>query len=290
MSKVWLISGCSRGLGRAIAEAALLAGDQVLATARRPAHLQELVERFGARVVPATLDVTDPKAARLAVRAARESFGRLDVLVNNAGFGHIAPFEQMSDEQFRDQMETNFFGVVNLTRAAIPLMRSQRSGHVIQISGLAGRIATPGFSAFHAAKWAVSGFSETLRQELAPIGIRVSSVEPGPMRTEWSIQASWEAPRILADYEPSIRTPLDDVRGMVGNEPGDPERIAQLIVRLAYHDDPPAHLVLGRESLRVLEETDHARTTEAELWREISCSADFADARIPELPLTGDHP
>ena len=183
MSKVWLITGSANGLGRNIAEAVLAHGDRLIATARKPQQLSALKEQYGGQVVTATLDVTDAAAAEAAVKLAVAEFGRLDVLVNNAGYGNVAPFEQTTPEAFKAQIDTNFYGVVNLARAALPVMRGQRSGHIINISSVGGRIATPGLSAYQSAKWAVGGFTEVLAMEAAAFGVKVIAVEPGGMRT-----------------------------------------------------------------------------------------------------------
>jgi NAD(P)-dependent dehydrogenase (short-subunit alcohol dehydrogenase family) len=184
MPLVYLVTGSSRGLGRSITRAALTAGHRVLATARRPEQLDDLVAEFGDRVRPFALDVTDYDAARAAVAAAVSTFGRLDVVVNNAGYANLASVEDITIEDFRAQVDTNFFGVVNVTKAALPVLREQGSGHVIQISSLGGRIGNAGVAAYQAAKFAVGGFSESLAQEVAPLGIAVTVLEPGGMRTD----------------------------------------------------------------------------------------------------------
>ena len=204
MAKVWLVTGSARGLGREIVEAALQAGEQVVATARDPRQLADLSARHGERVRAIALDVTDPQAARQAVQAAVDAFGRLDVVVNNAGFGHLVPFEQSSEDDFRAQIDTNFYGVVNVTRAALPVLRQQRAGHIIQISSVGGRVGMAGLSAYQAAKWAVGGFTEVIRQELAPFGVHVTALEPGGMKTEWGHQAAGATPELWPDYVPSV--------------------------------------------------------------------------------------
>src|ERR1700681_2263282 len=176
MSKVWLITGSSRGLGRELAKAVLAAGDRLVATARKPEDLRELVSRYqtGDRVRAVALDVTNPAAAHAAVAAATSAFGRLDVVVNNAGYANVNSIEDVADDDFHAQVDTNFFGVVNVTRAALPVLRAQRDGHVIQISSIGGRLATPGLAAYQSAKFAVEGFSEVLSQDVGPLGIRVT--------------------------------------------------------------------------------------------------------------------
>src|SRR5580700_1477718 len=183
MSKVWLVTGSASGLGRSIAEAVLISGDRLVATARDPLRLADLVKKYGDQVRTAPLDVADEDAARAAVQVAVDAFGRLDVVVNNAGYGDVAPFEQVNSERFKAVMDTNFYGVVNVTRAALPIMRKQKSGTILQISSLGGRLAWPGGTPYHAAKWAVGGFTESLAQEVAPFGITVCALEPGGMRT-----------------------------------------------------------------------------------------------------------
>src|SRR6266700_4133386 len=204
MSKVWLVTGSASGLGRNIAEAVLAAGDRLVATARDPRRLEDLVQKYGDQVRTAALDVTDESAAQAAVQAAAATFGRLDVVVNNAGYGDIAPFEQLSSERFKAVVDTNFYGVVNVTRAALPIMRKQKSGCILQISSVGGRLARPGSTPYHAAKWAVGGFTESLAQEVAPFGVRVCALEPGGMRTNWGNRANQNTPALLPDYEPSV--------------------------------------------------------------------------------------
>src|ERR1700730_16074373 len=184
--KTWLITGSGNGLGRNIAEAALKVGDNIVAGARRTEELASLVTQYGERVKPVTLEVRDEAAAKAAVQIAVETFGRLDVLVNNACYGQFAPFEQMNAEDFRAVVDTCFYGVVYTTRAALPVMRKQRSGHIFQVSSVGGRLAVPGNTPYHAAKWAVGGFSDALATEVAPLGVKVCTLEPGGIRTNWA--------------------------------------------------------------------------------------------------------
>src|SRR6267142_902609 len=189
MSKVWLVTGSASGLGRNIAEAVLASGDRLVATARDPRRLEDLAKKYGDQVRTAPLDVADERAARAAVQVAVDAFGRLDVVVNNAGYGDVAPFEQLSPQRFKAVMDPNFYGVVNVSRAALPVMRKQKSGCIRQISSVGGRMALPGSAAYHAAKWAVGGFTEALAQEVAPFGVKVCALEPGGMRTNWGTRA-----------------------------------------------------------------------------------------------------
>src|SRR5262245_19495198 len=203
MSKVWFVTGSARGLGLEIARAVLAAGDRLVATARNPKDLEPLAEKYGDRVRAVPLDVTRPAEARAAIEVARSRFGRLDVVVNNAGYANVNSIEDVAEDDFRAQIETDFFGVVNVTRAALPLLRAQRSGHIVQISSIGGRGATQGIAAYQSAKWAVGGFSEVLAKEVSPLGIRVTVVEPGGMRTDWS-GSSMRIDEIKPDYQGTV--------------------------------------------------------------------------------------
>jgi NAD(P)-dependent dehydrogenase (short-subunit alcohol dehydrogenase family) len=286
MSKVWLITGSAQGLGRSIAEAALGAGDRVVATARGKARLDDLLDQYGERVRTVELDVTDAAAAQAAVAAAVAAFGRLDVLVNNAGYGHAGPFEQMTLESFRAQIDTNFHGVVNLSYAAIPVMRKQRSGHIINVSSVGGRMGMPGMAAYQAAKWAVGGFTEAVAQELAPFGVKMVAIEPGGMKTNWGQVARGNVPEILPDYQPSVGALMDLLKQIIGNEKGDPARVAQVVLGLAVHDNPPPHLLLGTDALHYFQMSEDARDAAAAKWHAVSGSTD-ADAKgdIPPFPI-----
>jgi NAD(P)-dependent dehydrogenase (short-subunit alcohol dehydrogenase family) len=228
MSKVWLVTGSASGLGRNIAEAVLASGDRLVATARDPHRLEDLVKKYGDQVRTAALDVADEDAARVAVRVAVGAFGRLDVVVNNSGYGDVAPFEQLSSERFKAVVDTNFYGVVNVTRAAVPIMRKQKSGCILNISSVGGRLALPGSTAYHAAKWAVGGFTESLAQEVAPFGVKVCALEPGGMRTNWGARAHQDMPDLLPDYEPSVGAVVKALHSLWGQENSDPAKVAQV--------------------------------------------------------------
>src|SRR5258708_8381979 len=216
MSKVWLITGSGSGLGRDIAEAELAAGDNVIAGARRTEELAPLVAQYGERVKPVTREVCEEAAAKAAVKLAVDTFGRLDVLVNNAGYGQFAPFEQMSAADFQAVVDPCFYGVVYTTRAAVPVMRKQKSGHIFQVSSVGGRLAIPGNTPYHAAKWAVGGFSDSLAMEVAPFGGKICTLEPGGILTHWSRPAGQNAPDLLPDYEATVASFLKILRGLEG--------------------------------------------------------------------------
>src|ERR1700677_599407 len=278
MDKVWLVTGSASGLGRNIAEALLESGDRLVATARDPRRLDDLLNKFGERVRAVSLDVADESAAQAAVEVALDAFGSLDVVVNNAGFGDIAPFEQLSSERFKALVDTNFYGVVNVTRAALPIMRKQKSGCILQISSVGGRLARPGNSPYHAAKWAVGGFTESLAQEVAPFGVKVCALEPGGMRTNWGARANQDTPDLLPDYEPSVGSVVKALASYWGHETSDPVKVAQVILRLAAADRLPAHLLLGSDAVKHAGDADATRAADVQRWRDVSVSTDF-DAR-----------
>jgi NAD(P)-dependent dehydrogenase (short-subunit alcohol dehydrogenase family) len=284
MSKVWLVTGSASGLGRDIAEAVLASGDRLVATARDPRRLEDLVKKFGDQVRTAPLDVADEDAARAAVQVAVDAFGRLDVVVNNAGYGDFAPFEQLSPERFKSVIDTNFYGVVYVTRAALPVMRKQKSGCILQVSSLGGRLTRPGNAGYHAAKWAVGGFTESLAQEVAPFGVKVCALEPGGIRTNWGTRASQGMPDLLPEYEPSVGAFAERIKSYWGQETGDPRKMAQVILRLAESDTLPAHLLLGSDAVQFTAQAEATRAAEAERWREVSVSTDFnASGALPDL-------
>ncbi|MEW1589921.1 oxidoreductase [Micromonospora vinacea] len=274
MPRVWLITGCSRGLGRALAEAVLADGDHLLATARNPAQLDDLIDRHGDQVRVVALDVTHPAAARAAVRTAVDTFGRLDILVNNAGYADVAAIEDMSEDDFRAQIEANFFGVVNLSRAALPVMREQGRGHIVQISSVGSRVASTGLGAYQAAKWAVSGFSAVLAREVEAFGIRITSVEPGGLRTDWA-GSSMSALPISEPYRPVIDPAVQRLRQASGTQPGDPARAAQAIIRITRVDDPPLRLLLGADAVAAAQAAAEALAASDARWRELSESIAF---------------
>ncbi|WP_338692878.1 SDR family NAD(P)-dependent oxidoreductase [Streptomyces sp. Q6] len=269
MSKTWLITGSSRGLGRAIAEAVLETGDNVVATARRTETLNDLAEQYGDRARLITLDVTDAEAAQRAVRAAVDAFGSLDVVVNNAGYADMAAIEDMSDQAFRDQIEANLFGVVNVSRAALPVLREQGHGHIVQVSSVGGRVGVPGLGAYQAAKWAVGGFSEVLAQEVAPLGIKVTVLEPGGMRTEWA-GSSMATPPVSAPYEAVVGGAVGNIRGAHGRQPGDPARIARVLIDITEAERPPLRLLLGKDAVAAAATVAERIAAQDAEWRAVS--------------------
>ena len=275
-SHVFLITGSSRGLGRAIATAALQAGHRVVATARDPETLAELVTAHPERALAVALDVTDPAAARAAVDAAGARFGRLDVVVNNAGYANVAAIEDVDLEDFRAQIETNLFGVVTVTRAALPVLRAQGSGHVIQVSSVGGRLATAGLAAYQTAKWAVGGFSGVLAAEVAPLGIRVTVLEPGGMQTDWA-GASMQIAPVSEPYATTVGA-MAALHASDHLALGDPPRVAAAVLEVAAMDDPPLRLLLGSDAYAYGTAAGRALLASDEHLRALSVSTDRADA------------
>ena len=273
-TKVWLITGSTRGLGRALAEAVLAAGHKLVATGRDPGRLKDLVVRYGDQVRAIALDVTDEQAATGAVAEAIEAFGRLDVVANNAGYGDVCPIEDMSMTEFRAQIETNLFGVVHVTKAALPFMREQGSGHILQFSSVGGRMGPIGRAAYAAAKWGVEGFSEVLSKEVGPLGVKVTIIEPGGFRTDFAgLSTSIREGR--PEYDATVGKIARFQRDFNGKQPGDPAKAAAAVLRIASIDNPPLRLILGSDAFQAIEQNDLAKLNSDREWKGLSISTDF---------------
>jgi NAD(P)-dependent dehydrogenase (short-subunit alcohol dehydrogenase family) len=272
MSRVWFVTGSSRGLGRSIVNAALEAGDTVVATARTLEHFIDLSKRWGDKVLPLQLDVTSADQARDAVAATIGQFGHIDVVVNNAGRADLAAIEDCDEASFRQQVETVFMGVVNVTKAALPVLRRQKQGHFIQISSAGGRLATPGLAAYQSAKWAVTGFSSTLAAEVGPLGIKVSILEPGTMCTDMAGGPSMEISEVSEPYNETVGVSVKYVRGSFRAAPNNPDNVARLVVDLTRMPEPPIRLLVGADALEYGEAAAKAVVDNDERWRELSLS------------------
>jgi NAD(P)-dependent dehydrogenase (short-subunit alcohol dehydrogenase family) len=259
---IWFITGSAKGFGRQWAEAALDRGDRVAATARTPAQLDDLVRRYGDAVLPLELDVTDREAAFAAVRRAADHFGGLDVVVNNAGYGHFGRVEELSEDDIRAQLETNFFGALWVTQAALPILRAQRRGHIVQVTSEGGVVAFPGIGAYHASKWALEGLSQSLAQEVAEFGIHVTNLEPGPYATDW------------LDVGSRRSTPNPDYpeAGEGHWDVGDPHATRAAVLELVDAADPPLRMFLGK-SLPAVTEEYQARLKTWEDWQAVAVRA-----------------
>jgi NAD(P)-dependent dehydrogenase (short-subunit alcohol dehydrogenase family) len=264
MSSVWLITGCSSGIGRELGRAALERGHSVVLTARDAGRLREFAEAHPDRALALELDVTRAEQVSRAVAEALRRFARIDVLVNNAGYGYLAAIEEGEDAEVRAMFETNFFGAVAMIKAVLPGMRARRSGRVINVSSMAGLLANPGTGYYSASKWALEATSEALARELAPFGIRVTAVEPGAFRTDWAGRSMRQTRTPIADYDATVGARRAFIRSVDGKQPGDPRRAADAILRIAEHPDPPMHLLLGNDVL------DGFRARLSELSRSIS--------------------
>lgn len=273
--RVWFITGASRGLGALMAEAALADGNAVVAAGRNAAAI---VERLGESpaLLPVALDVTSEAQAKAAVEAAVEKFGRIDVLINNAGFGLLAAVEESSDADVRRMYDTNVFGLLNVTRAVLPVMRKQRSGHVINMSSIGGYRSGAGFGVYCSTKFAVEGITEALHAELKPLGIHATVVEPGYFRTDFLDGSSLLVGKdIIDDYDETSGNVRRFAVGMNHNQPGDPQKLATALVTLVDAQTPPLRLPLGTDTLKAIAEKNEYVTTETEAWKTLSASTDF---------------
>ncbi|MET8952016.1 SDR family NAD(P)-dependent oxidoreductase [Streptomyces sp. NPDC004393] len=265
MAKTWFITGSSRGFGREWAEAALERGDHVAATARDISRLTPLAERYGDAVLPVRLDVTNRAAVHEAVQLAHSHFGSLDIAVNNAGYGHFGMVEEVNEDDLRAQMETNFFGAMWVTQAVLPLMRSQRSGRILQVTSEGGVRAFPGIGAYHASKWALEGLSESLAQEVAAFGIHVTNVEPGPYATDWLARGARHSEQHPDYTEVRAATALDF-------EVGDPRATRDAILRIVDADQPPLRIFLGKSFTEVAGLYEERLSTWRQ-WQPVSLTA-----------------
>ena len=269
--KVWFITGTSRGFGREWTIAALERGDKVAATARNTDSLSDLVDKYGEAILPITLDVTDRDADFAAVKQAHDHFGRLDIVVNNAGYGHFGFVEELSEADARDQIETNVFGALWITQAALPFLRAQGSGHVIQVSSIGGITAFPLVGIYHASKWALEGFSQSLAQEVAPFGIHVTLIEPGGFDTDWSGPSSKRSAE-LPDYA-ELHRQVDEARAQRWSKPGDPKASAAAILKVVDAQNPPLRVFFGESPLQTARADYESRLATWEQWQPVSVEA-----------------
>jgi len=275
MSKVWFITGCSTGFGRELAKLVLELGHKAVVTARNPNDVQDIVAQHSGTALALKLDVTKPAEVKAAVQQAQQKFGRIDVLVNNAGIGYFGAIEESEEEEVRRMFEINFFGLAQVTKEVLPLMRKQRSGHIVNISSIGGLVAFPAVGFYNATKFAVTGYSEALAKETAHLGIKVTVVAPSGFRTDWAGRSANNSKVVIEDYAPTAHANKETIRGYSGNQPGDPIRAAKAIVKAVEAEQPPLRLLLGAAALK------GARNKLAELkhdfdtWEETTANADF---------------
>jgi NAD(P)-dependent dehydrogenase (short-subunit alcohol dehydrogenase family) len=272
---VWFITGCSTGFGRELAKHTLSLGYPTVVTARNTGQVEDIVAGHEAHALVLPLDVTVPAQIAAAVDAATKKFGRIDVLVNNAGIGYFGSFEESDLAAVRRMFEINVWGLTQMTRAVLPIMRKQRSGHIVNISSMGGIAAFPAVSFYNATKFGIEGLSESLAQEVAPLGIKVLIVEPGPFRTDWAGRSADETPVAIADYDATAGARMRTMRGYSGKQPGDPQRAAAIIVQTVESADPPLRLLLGKVALSIARHKIEAMQKDFEQHAAISESADF---------------
>ncbi|BDI20294.1 short-chain dehydrogenase/reductase [Nostoc cf. commune SO-36] len=283
MSKVYLITGTSTGFGRSLASAVLERGDKVVLTARKPEQVAELVQANQENAIAIRLDVTNAEERRAAVKAAVERFGRIDVLVNNAGIGSLGALEGFSSEQIRKQFEVNCFGVIEMTREVLPVMREQKSGHILNITSIGGLVSIGGFALYCATKFAVEGFAEGLRDEVKPLGINVTIVEPGAFRTNFAGDANMQPETEIDDYKGVIEPLREYLYGGNGKQPGDPKKAALAIIQVVESENPPLRLMLGLDAYSLWEQRRTVEREEFQHWREIGINTAFEGADVTPI-------
>ena len=276
-TRIWFITGCSTGLGYALAQAVLERGERAVLTARRPEQLAELAARHGERALVKRLDVTDAWSIKEAVAAAEARFGRIDVLVNAAGYGYLAAIEEGLDDAVRAQFETNVFGLLAVTKCVLPGMRARRGGHIVNISSIGGLLALAGTGHYHATKFAVEALSESLWHEVAPLGVKVTLVEPGPFRTDFAGRSLIESPTVIADYAETAGKRREQTRANSGKQPGDPVRAAAAIIQAVEAEQPPLRLLLGATALKMAYDRLDALRANFDAWRDVTLSADYPE-------------
>ena len=276
-SPVWFITGCSTGFGKELANLVLARGWRAVVTARKLEQVQELVSGHEEKALALPLDVTDTAQIAAAVQQAEKKFGRIDVLVNNAGYGYLAAIEEGEEDQVRAIFETNFFGLVALTNAVLPGMRKQRSGRIVNVSSIGGLTSFAATGYYHATKYAVEGLSESLSIELAPLGIKVTIVEPGPFRTDWAGRSLLESKKVIEDYDATAGERRRQSRERSGKQQGDPVRGSEAIIKAVMSENPPLRLLLGKPALDLAHKKIAAMQKDFDTWKDTTLSADFPE-------------
>lgn len=278
---VWFITGCSTGFGRELALQVLERGWRAVVTARNPAQVADIVRGHEDTALALKLDVTNDGQVAAAAKAAQERFGQVDVLVNNAGYGYLAAVEEGEDQEVRAMFEANFFGLVAMTRAVLPGMRARRSGAIVNISSIGGIASFPATGYYHATKYAVEGLSESLAQEVGPLGIKVVIVEPGPFRTNWAGPSIKQSATRLEDYEATAGVRRAQTEARSGKQPGDPVRAAEAIIAAVQSPEPPLHLVLGKPALDIARKKLDSLKKDFDMWEGTTIGADFPEGDAP---------
>ncbi|HHP7229589.1 MAG TPA: oxidoreductase [Xenococcaceae cyanobacterium] len=281
--KVWFITGSNSGFGRSLTEAVLAKGDKVVATTRHPEEIADLVKQYSETVKAVHLDITKSNEISAAIDTALSTFGHVDVLVNNAGFGTMGAVEEVSEDKIRYQFEVNCFGTLNLTRAMLPHFRQRKSGHILNVSSVGGFTSFPGAGIYSATKFAIEGYSEALAKEIAPLGIKLTLVEPGAFRTDFAGDSLATPGNLIADYESTAHKFFKQQEQMNGQQPGDPDKAAQAMIKAVESDNPPLHLVLGEDALQGVRKKIESYQKELEAWEDVTLSTSFEDSKTGSL-------
>ncbi len=274
-NKVWFITGCSTGFGRELAKEALSKGYNVVVTARKPEQIADIVTAYPNTALSLTLDVTVPQQINDAVKTAIDRFGRIDVLVNNAGIGYFGAIEESEEEEVRRMFEINFFGLAHMTNAVLPHMRQQRSGHILNVASIGGLRSFPAVGFYNATKYAVDGLSEALSKEIAPLGIKVTVICPSGFRTDWAGRSANNTKIKIEDYATTAGKNMSDLRGYSGNQPGDPVKAARAMIQVTETENPPLRLLLGAAALKGARLKLEELRKDFDEWAEVSEGADF---------------
>jgi NAD(P)-dependent dehydrogenase (short-subunit alcohol dehydrogenase family) len=275
MSKVWLITGCSTGFGRELAIEVLKSGYKAVVTARNIDDIKDIVTDYPDTAIAVKLDVTNPDDIKSAVKQTLDKFGQIDVLVNNAGIGYFGAIEESEEKEYRRMFEINFFGLADMTRAVLPIMRKQHSGHIVNVASIGGLVGFPAVGFYNGTKFAVDGFSEALAKETAPLGIKVTVIAPSGFRTDWAGRSANQSPIVIEDYKATAETNKNTIRGYSGKQPGDPERAAKAIVKAVEAEHPPLHLLLGSAAMKGARNKLEELKKDYDAWEETTVGADF---------------
>ncbi|GGH08512.1 oxidoreductase [Mucilaginibacter phyllosphaerae] len=275
MSKVWFITGCSTGFGRELAKEVLAAGNKAAVASRNTENVKDIIADYPDTAIAVKLDVTKSDEITAAVEQINQQFGRIDVLVNNAGIGYFGAIEESEDNAVRNMFEINFWGLANVTKAVLPTLRKQRSGHVVNVASIGGLVGFPGVGFYNATKFAVDGYSEALAKETAPLGIKVTVVAPSGFRTDWAGRSANDSPVVIDDYKDTAGANKDTIRGYSGKQPGDPVRAAKAIVKAIDDANPPLHLLLGAAALKGARNKLDVLKKDFDAWQETTTGADF---------------
>jgi NAD(P)-dependent dehydrogenase (short-subunit alcohol dehydrogenase family) len=282
-SKVWLITGCSTGFGRFLAESVLSSGDRVIATARNTQKLEDLIYKYPQQVCTFGLDVTNKDNIRSVISQAKDVYGRIDVLVNNAGYGSMGAIEEQSDEAIKRQFDTNLFGAIDIIREVLPIMRSQHRGHILNISSVGGVVSMAGAGIYCSTKFALEAISEALAQEVAPLGIKVTIVEPGAFRTDFGGRSLSTPEHTIHDYAETSGKMVQWVKDIDGKQPGDPAKAAQAMIKVVASDNPPLRLALGEDAINGINQKLESMKSELDAWKDVSMNTAFEGATVSAI-------